>query len=306
MSENVNNLLSRYLNQYQKNRRSRVFAPLAEAYRKIGMLDEALQTLKEGIRFHPDYQLAYLVLANCYFDLQEFNKAYDVLKPMSGKNPDNLKLHHLFGEVCEKLSLQDEALNAYKNVLFINPYDEVVAEKVKTLEESEEIRSKYEIKRTDPSKIEAQKTDEEDWVAIDLSLNEKDTEEEKEETEEDVFDQWSMSKDNLTPSKKTKPKPVEKETSVDDEIDSIISSEEPFVTHTLVDIYIAQKHFEKARELLDKILESNPEDEKSRKKLEQVVSKLGDSPESYYKRLEKKYLEFLAKIRARAEIYTRA
>ncbi len=307
MSDSLNNLLSKYLNQYKKNPRSRVFAPLAETYRKIGMLDEALKTLKEGLKFHSNYQLALLVLGNCYYDMQEFNKSYEILKPITEKHVDNLKLYQLFAEVCLKLSLEDEALNAFKNVLFLNPYSEEAAVKVAELEESSKLKEKFEIIHDESSPLAIEQTVEEDWVAIDLSQNETNETVQEPLSEEDQLDNWAMNKDNLTDKEPVKELVKDSIPAADDGVESVLSEEdEPFVTHTLVDIYIAQKHYPKAKDLLEKIIEADPNDEKSRNKLEQVMAKLGDQPESYYKRLEKKYLGFLAKIRARAEIYTRA
>ena len=46
-------LFLKYQADYEKNPRSRVFAPLAETYRKLGMTDKAMEILSQGIRFHP-------------------------------------------------------------------------------------------------------------------------------------------------------------------------------------------------------------------------------------------------------------
>ena len=37
-----------YLKKYQEDPTSRVFAPLAEAYRKAGLIDEAIEIAREG------------------------------------------------------------------------------------------------------------------------------------------------------------------------------------------------------------------------------------------------------------------
>ena len=124
-----NSLLTKYSLQYEKKPRSRVFAPLAESYRKIGMLDEALKILKKGIKNHPSYTLGYIVLANCYFDKDQFEAAYSTLLPFVSDNLENIKLQKLFAQICEKLGNFDEALNSYKILLLINPKDKEIAKK---------------------------------------------------------------------------------------------------------------------------------------------------------------------------------
>jgi tetratricopeptide (TPR) repeat protein len=44
----------------------------------------------------------------------------------------------------------------------------------------------------------------------------------------------------------------------------------PVVTHTLVDLYLEQKYYDKALEILHKILELNPDDEKTLLKVKEV------------------------------------
>ena len=83
--------------------------------------------------------------------------------------------------------------------------------------------------------------------------------------------------------------------------------ESPIMTHTMVDIYMTQKHYDKALELLDKILEIDPNDEKSMKKklkIQGLLSKntssvdedLFDKKKSQYKKIETAYLKFHEKI----------
>ncbi len=66
----------------------RVFAPLAEAYRLSGQLENALQTAGRGIEAHPDHVGIRIVLARAILDSQGREKALaaygDVLKLDSG------------------------------------------------------------------------------------------------------------------------------------------------------------------------------------------------------------------------------
>lgn len=135
-------LFLKYQNDFEKNPRSRVFAPLAESYRKMGMIDKAMEVLSQGIRFHPSYTMGYLGLAFCYFDLGQFNLAYSTLIPITESNRDNLRLQKLFSDTCLELGKQEEALETLKYLLFINPRNKEIAESVSKLEHDVENRYK--------------------------------------------------------------------------------------------------------------------------------------------------------------------
>ena len=54
--------------RWLENMQGLTFAPLAEAYRKAGRLDEAFQTLELGLAHHPDYIPAHIVRGRCALD----------------------------------------------------------------------------------------------------------------------------------------------------------------------------------------------------------------------------------------------
>lgn len=54
---------------------SQIFAALAEAYRKVGDLKAALDVCNDGLRLHPEYGSAYLVLAKIARDQKRFPEA---------------------------------------------------------------------------------------------------------------------------------------------------------------------------------------------------------------------------------------
>jgi tetratricopeptide (TPR) repeat protein len=133
--KNKSSLLVKYLNLYKQKPTSRVFAPLAESYRKIGMINEAFDVLSQGLKYHPDYVLGHLVLANCYFDKKSYQKAFDTIQPYVADNIDNLSLQKLFAEICLKVGKLEDALQTYKYLLFLNPREPEFIKKVHALED---------------------------------------------------------------------------------------------------------------------------------------------------------------------------
>ena len=301
-------LFLKYLSTFQKNPRSRVFAPLAEHYRKMGMLDKAMEIIKQGIRYNPDYVMGYLELAFCYADLKNFPLGYATLRPLVASNRDNLRLQKLFATICLELGQEEEALETYKYLLFMNPKDADVAKKVMELESKsnqgavivspvvESGRStSFEIDQLASTPFDVEKEADE-WIQMDFTTP---------EVNNDV-------------SAKDKIQEIHTE-----HIESDISDDEaPVITHTLVDLYCKQGHINKALNILEKILELNPHDQRTIEKLKTVrqmaqereqldetsghqrLMELIDSkfgPKDRLLQLENKFNRFMSAIKKRAE-----
>lgn len=293
--KNQSALLAKYFTMYKKNPRSRVFAPLAESFRKLGMLEDAYKVLKEGIRNHPNYTLGYIVLSHCYYDEGKYELVYNTLRPIINQNADNISLQKIFAQACIHLGHLEEALDTFKYLLFMNPKDKFFAEQVKRLEDDLMVGHKklsldQLIKAPDMPQIsERQDSFDDDWVQVDFNRPPK--EEPKPLLEvvkpqvpsED--DQWVMKKSGLEDHPILKNESIqekgldddfyadefEEEGDIDEVNASSISSDTPIVSHTLIDLYCAQHYYDKAIELLEKILELNPNDISSTQKLKKVI-----------------------------------
>ena len=55
----------------------RYFVPLADRYRKLGMTEQAETLLRDGLRLHPDYLSAHIVLGGCLADRGATDDAAD-------------------------------------------------------------------------------------------------------------------------------------------------------------------------------------------------------------------------------------
>src|SRR5688500_10102993 len=159
---------------YKKNPHSKVFAPLAESFRKLGMIDDALKILREGIRHHPSYTLGYIVLAHCYYDQQKYELTYNTLRPIISQNADNISLQKVFAQACIHLGNLEEALDTYKYLLFINPKDKFFAEQVKRLEDDLMVGHKklsldQLVKAPDLQVQAPMPVSDDDWVQVDFN-----------------------------------------------------------------------------------------------------------------------------------------
>ncbi len=279
---------------YKKNPRSKVFAPLAESFRKLGMLDDAYKILKDGIRNHPNYTLGYIVLANCYYDQQKYELTYNTLRPIIAQNADNISLQKVFAQACIHLGHLEEALDTYKYLLFMNPKDKFFAEQVKKLEDDLHVGHKklsleQLVKAPDMPLPPVLEGSDDDWVQVDFNQEKKSAPApllEESKISPINENEWVMKKPGLEEHPILKKETVDKRSLEDDfyadefeeeygDIEEVnaeaVHSEAPIVSHTLIDLYCAQNYFDKAIELLEKILELNPDDFNSKKKLQQVL-----------------------------------
>ena len=126
--------LSRYLEIYEKNPHSKVFAPLSDAYRRLGMYQEALSVLRKGLAIHPDYLLGQVVLAHVYFDGGKDQQVVKVLEPLVLKNLDHHLLQKLYAKSNLNLGRKEEALEVLKNLYFLNPKDREVVDLMGNIE----------------------------------------------------------------------------------------------------------------------------------------------------------------------------
>ena len=128
-------MLAELERKYEKNKKGRSFAPLAEAYRKKGELKKALRLLNEHMPFNSGFLLGHITLAKCFFETGLFQKAHDEVVPFIASNKENLHLQELYGDICVKLKLNELAVESYKHVLFYRPKNELVFQKLRDIEE---------------------------------------------------------------------------------------------------------------------------------------------------------------------------
>lgn len=135
---NVTNINTDFIEKYQllhqKDPKSKVFAPLGEAYRKLGLLDEALAICQAGVKYHPDFPSGHVALAKILIDLKKRESALPHLIQATELSPENILAHTLLAESYLELRLPKEALKSYKMILFLNPHDTKAIEAVKKLE----------------------------------------------------------------------------------------------------------------------------------------------------------------------------
>ena len=107
-----------------KNPRSPVFAALAEAYRKMGLLEEALETTHKGLRHNPEFVSGLVAHAKILFEMKNYSEAQQALKKATLLKPENILALRLLAHSYLKLRKHMEALRTYKKLLTYSPNDD--------------------------------------------------------------------------------------------------------------------------------------------------------------------------------------
>ncbi len=112
--------------QFTENPR-RVFARLANEYRKSGNLDGAIALCREHVPRHPGYISGHIVLGQALFESGGLDEARLSFEAALQLDPENLiALRHL-GDIARQGGDLDEASSWYRRLLEVDPQNEDVA-----------------------------------------------------------------------------------------------------------------------------------------------------------------------------------
>jgi len=122
--------LERY---HAENPQGRYFVPLANAYRKMGETEQAEALLREGLRRHPDYLSAHIVLGRCLADRGAADEAAAEFRHVLSVDPQNLIALRSLGELAGERGRSDEAARWYRELLAVDPMNEDARSALETL-----------------------------------------------------------------------------------------------------------------------------------------------------------------------------
>ncbi|HET7296766.1 MAG TPA: tetratricopeptide repeat protein, partial [Gemmatimonadales bacterium] len=114
--------------RWAENPKGRNFAPLADAYRKAGELDRALELCKAGLDLHPDYVSAHIVYARCLIDQKNDAGASEVFRKVLALDPENVLALKILADIAERGGRFDEAVEWLGRLLNADPMNGDAAE----------------------------------------------------------------------------------------------------------------------------------------------------------------------------------
>jgi diguanylate cyclase (GGDEF)-like protein/PAS domain S-box-containing protein len=125
--------MKKYRTMLGSNPASRIFATLAELYRKHGMYDEAIGMCLKGLKHHPGYLSGRVVLGLAYFDKGMLREAAEELEQVISAKPDHLMAARALGDVMLADGDIRQAEFYFNRVLSLAPDDPDVTRKLETL-----------------------------------------------------------------------------------------------------------------------------------------------------------------------------
>jgi tetratricopeptide (TPR) repeat protein len=103
--------------RWQENPLGLTFAPLAEAYRKEGLCDDALELLEIGLGQHPNYVPAHIVRGRCYLDAGADAAAEASFLRVVELDPENVIALKGLAEIAERAGRFHEAVQRLERLL---------------------------------------------------------------------------------------------------------------------------------------------------------------------------------------------
>jgi tetratricopeptide (TPR) repeat protein len=127
--------IERLQQKIAKDPDSKLFVPLAEEYKKAGMVDEAINVLVQGLEKQPNYLSARVSLGKIYMGKGLLNEARDEFQKVIAIIPDNLYAHKKLAEIYQELGERDNAMKELHSVLNLNPTDEWAVSNLSAIEQ---------------------------------------------------------------------------------------------------------------------------------------------------------------------------
>ncbi len=273
-----------------RDQEGQAFVALAEAYRRSGDLDQAVDLLNEGLERHPHHTSGIVVLGRVHRDRGEVSEARAAFERVVELDGENIEAIRGLGEVAAAEGAVEEARDRFQKVLELDPDDSDAMTALLDLETAVEQASGPDTPPVPegemgeaPEESFEEGSDEAtgDWV-------------------DESWDAWGEEPQaESAPEARAEPEPeLEAETGPDpdlagepepepeaeagSDLEDEIADEPEVYTRTMAEVYASQGHVSRAIEVLEHILEEQPHDEAIRSRIEVLRQELGagESPAS--------------------------
>jgi len=105
---------------------SQIFAALAEAYRKKGQIPRAQEVCKNGLKVHPNYASARVVMAKIYMASEDYDRAWDELHLAVAASGRTRAIDILESEILIKKGRINDAKVILQRLYVSDPDDETI------------------------------------------------------------------------------------------------------------------------------------------------------------------------------------
>ena len=134
-----NHNLDELFERYRKAPDSYVFVPLADACRKTGQIEEALEICGKGVERHPSYPSGHVVKGKCLFDKGDHEAAREVFRRVLSLDDGNLVALKYLGMIEADGGDLAEARRHFQQILTVDPENREIKDVLRVVEEREQI-----------------------------------------------------------------------------------------------------------------------------------------------------------------------
>lgn len=113
---------------------SRLFLDLAREYYDAGQLQSAADVCARGLKSHPAYLSARVLLGRVYFDMGHTQQSAEAMEAVLAQAPDNLVARRVLAEICMEQGDVGGALDRFRAILAFYPDDAEARRKIEQLE----------------------------------------------------------------------------------------------------------------------------------------------------------------------------
>ena len=132
MDDELQNLIERFKSAGD----SRLFAPLADAYRKSGDTAKAIEILEKGLEQFPRYASGRVILGKCFYDTGATERAKAEFRRVLELDPENMVALKYLGDIMLAEERRPEAAECYRRLLAVDPTNAEVTRSLKEMEDS--------------------------------------------------------------------------------------------------------------------------------------------------------------------------
>lgn len=230
--------IKKYEDTLAKDPGSYCFAPLAELYRKMGLLDDAITVAKRGCDLHPDYVGGHMALGRAYFEKGMKSESKEVLEKVVAFTPDNLMALKILSQIYAENGQNHAAEQTIRSILAQNPADRESQELLDSLKKSPALDVSVPLDAPDSNE------------GGELSLYDEEIIEDAEILEELTDEELAEEDFNFTPPGEafTEPERV-----------NSAENKDPLITVTMAELYVSQGFLKRALTIYRELLEIDPD-----------------------------------------------
>ncbi|MBN1465406.1 tetratricopeptide repeat protein [candidate division KSB1 bacterium] len=113
---------------------SMLYARLADRYLQVSEIGQAVECAEKGVSLHPHSATSRFVLAKCYYERKEYDKATKHLKEALAADPNYIAALYLHGDLLKNSGDAEHIRENYDRIIDIDPFDDAIQQKIYDLQ----------------------------------------------------------------------------------------------------------------------------------------------------------------------------